>query len=134
MFIKQLSVFVENIPGRLERVSETLMDNNINIESFSLADSSEFGVFRMIVSNPDLGLKVLKKEGFSAMLTDVLAIKISQKPGTLHKVLKRLYDEKISVEYMYTLSTSGDNTSIIMKLSDLEKGLKLLINNDNIIK
>jgi len=126
MVIKQLSVFIENRKGRLERVTETLMEHNINIASFSLADTSEYGMLRMIVSNPEEGKKVLKEEGFSAMLTDVIAVKIAQKPGTLHEVLKVLFEEGISVEYMYTLATQGENTSIIMKLSDLQGALKVL--------
>ena len=127
MVIKQLSVFIENTKGRLERVTEALKEHGINIASFSLADTSEYGLLRMIVSNPEEGRKVLKEEGFSAMLTDVIAVKIAQKPGTLHEVLKCLSDASISVEYMYTLATAGKDTSIIMKLSDLDEGAKLLI-------
>jgi hypothetical protein len=129
MVIKQLSVFIENTKGRLERVTEALNERNINITSFSLADTSEYGLLRMIVSDPEEGKRVLKEEGFSAMLTDVIAVKIEQKPGTLHQVLKCLSDADISVEYMYTLATAGRDTSIIMKLSDLEEGLKHLISN-----
>lgn len=126
MVIKQLSVFIENTKGRLERVTESLSEHSINIASFSLADTTEYGLLRMIVSNPEEGRKVLKEEGFSAKLTDVIAVKIAQKPGTLHEVLKCLSDAGISVEYMYTLATAGKDTSIIMKLSDLEEGLKAL--------
>ncbi len=126
MLIKQLSVFIENRKGRLECVTETLCKYNINILSFSLADTSEYGLLRMIVSDPELGKKVLKEEGFSAKLTDVIAVKIAQKPGTLHDVLKVLFDAELSVEYMYTLSTAGKNTSIVMKLSDLEAALATL--------
>lgn len=126
MVIKQLSVFIENREGRLERVTEVLKEHNINIVSFSLADTSEYGMLRMIVSDPEEGKKVLKEEGFSAMLTDVIAVKIAQRPGTLHEVLKILLDADISVEYMYTLATVGQDTSIIMKLSDLVAALKVL--------
>jgi hypothetical protein len=126
MVIKQLSVFIENTKGRLERVTETLKESAINIASFSLADTSEYGLLRMIVSNPEEGKKVLKEEGFSAMLTDVIAVKIAQQPGTLHEVLKCLSDADISVEYMYTLATVGKDTSIVMKLSDLDEGIRLL--------
>ncbi len=129
MVIKQLSVFIENQKGRLERVTEALMEHNINIASFSLADTSEYGMLRIIVSDPDEGKRVLKEEGFSAMLTDVIAVKIAQKPGTLHEILKLLFEEGISVEYMYTLATAGVNTSIIMKLSNLESALNVLSEN-----
>jgi hypothetical protein len=127
MVIKQLSVFIENREGRLEQVTDVLKKCNINIASFSLADTSEYGMLRMIVSSPEEGRKVLKDAGFSAMLTDVIAVKIAQQPGTLHEVLKCLFEAGISVEYMYTLATVGKDTSIIMKLSDSEAALKLLI-------
>ena len=133
MVIKQLSVFIENTKGRLERVTEALKESDINIVSFSLADTSEYGLLRMIVSNPEEGRRVLKEEEFSAMLTDVLAVKIAQKPGTLHEVLKCLSDADISVEYMYTLATAGENTSIIMKLSDVDEGIKLLKSNGYVL-
>jgi hypothetical protein len=126
MVIKQLSVFIENRKGRLERVTEALKERSINIASFSLADTSEYGMLRMIVSDPEKGKMVLKEEGFSVMLTDVIAVKIAQKPGTLHEVLKVLFEAGISVEYMYTLATAGKDTSIIMKLSDSAAALKAL--------
>lgn len=126
MLIKQLSVFIENKEGRLEGVTQVLKEHNINIASFSLADTAEYGMLRMIVSDPDEGKRVLKEEGFSAKLTDVIAVKISQKPGTLHEVLKVIYDAGLSVEYMYTLATAGLDTSIIMKISDLIKALDIL--------
>lgn len=129
MVIKQLSVFIENRKGRLEQVTQVLKDKDVNIISFSLADTSEYGMLRMIVSNPEEGRKVLKEEGFSAMLTDVIAVKIVQKPGTLHEVLKLLFEAGLSVEYMYTLTTTGKNTSIIMKLSDIKEALNVLESN-----
>ncbi|HKL99310.1 MAG TPA: ACT domain-containing protein [Mobilitalea sp.] len=129
MVIKQLSVFIENKVGRLERVTETLGKYNINIVSFSLADTLEYGMLRMIVSDPEEGRRILKEEGFSAKLTDVIAVKIPQKPGTLHEVLKLLFEEGLSVEYMYTLTTAGLDTSIIIKLSDPDRALKILESN-----
>jgi hypothetical protein len=129
MVIKQLSVFIENQKGRLERVTEVLREKDINIASFSLADTSEYGMLRLIVSNPEEGKRVLKEAGFSAMLTDVIAVKIEQKPGTLHEVLKTVFEAGLSVEYMYTLATTGKDTSIIMKLSDLKAALTLLETN-----
>lgn len=126
MLIKQLSVFIENKEGRLEGVTQVLGEHNINIASFSLADTTEYGMLRLIVSDPDEGKRVLKEEGFSAKLTEVIAVKIPQKPGTLHEVLKVLFDAGLSVEYMYTLATAGRDTSIIMKVSDIEKALDTL--------
>jgi len=126
MLIKQLSVFIENKVGRLEDVTKALKDHNINIASFSLADTAEYGILRMIVSDPEEGRQVLREKGFSASLTDVIAVKIAQKPGTLHEVLKVLFEAGLSVEYMYTLSTTGKDTAIIVKSSDLNQALEVL--------
>lgn len=126
MLIKQLSVFIENKEGRLEDVTQVLKEHNINIASFSLADTAEYGVLRMIVSDPEEGKRVLKEKGFSARLADVIAVKIAQKPGTLHDVLKILFEAGLSIEYMYTLATAGRDTSIIMKASDLNRALEVL--------
>jgi len=121
--IKQLSVFIENRTGRLEKVTETLKDNGINIPSMSLADTSEYGLLRMIVSNPTEGKRVLKEAGFSAMLTDVLAVKLPNKIGMLHELLKVLDD--VNIEYMYALATN-ENASMVIKISDINKGMQFL--------
>lgn len=123
MAIKQLSVFIENRTGRLEKVTETLKENGINITSMSLADTSEYGLLRMIVSNPTEGKKVLKEAGFSAMLTDVLAVKLPNKIGMLHELLKVLED--VNIEYMYALATN-ENASMVIKISDIEAGKQSL--------
>ncbi|WP_312372297.1 ACT domain-containing protein [Lachnoclostridium sp.] len=123
MAIKQLSVFIENRTGRLEKVTETLKDNGINITSMSLADTSEYGLLRMIVSNPTEGKRVLKEAGFSAMLTDVLAVKLPNKIGMLHELLKVLDD--VNIEYMYALATN-ENASMVIKISDINKGMQFL--------
>ena len=87
MFIKQLSVFIENREGRLEEVLKTLKEKDVNIVSLSLADSSDYGMLRMVVANPEGALSALKESGFSAMLTDVLAVKLDHKAGQLQEVL-----------------------------------------------
>ena len=87
MFIKQLSVFIENREGRLEQVLTTLKQNNINIVSLSLADTSDYGLLRLIVANPEQAAQALKEDGFSAMLTDVVAIKLEHHVGQLQKLL-----------------------------------------------
>ena len=129
MFVKQLSVFIENREGRLEKVTETLKDHNINIVSLSLADTSEYGMLRLIVSDPSEGKRVLKENGFSAMLTDVLAVKLPHKIGMLQEFLNVLLEEGLNVEYMYTLATGADNASIIVKTSDGVKALEALLVN-----
>lgn len=125
--IKQLSVFIENKEGRIEKVTETINNNDINIISISLADTSDYGMLRMIVSDPEKGREVLKKEGFSVKLVDVLAIKLPHKIGMLHQLLKVLVDADISVEYMYVLDT-GKLPSMILKVSNSEKALLAITN------
>ncbi len=128
MVIKQLSVFIENREGRLEQVTETLAKNDINIVSLSLADTAEYGVLRLIVSDPIKGKQVLKDADFSAMLTDVIAIKLPHKIGMLQQVLNDIVTADLSVEYMYTLAT-GENASIIVKTSDTIRAEKTLVDN-----
>lgn len=126
MFIKQLSVFIENREGRLEEVLEALKEKNVNIVSLSLADTSEYGMLRMIVSDPIGGREALKNNGFSAMLTDVLAVKLSHRVGYLQELLSLICKAGINVEYMYALSTGTDDASIVIKTSDLEKAVNVL--------
>lgn len=121
MFVKQLSVFIENREGRLEEVLHVLKDSKINIVSLSLADTSEYGLLRLLVTNPEEGKRALRENGFSAMLTDVLAIKLSHQVGKPQELLGAICDENINIEYMYALSTGQDDASIVLKASNLEK-------------
>lgn len=122
MYLKQLTVFIENREGRLENVTNVIAENNINIVCLSLADTSEYGVLRMIVSDPDKAKAVLKEAGCSARLTDVLAIRMEQTYGVLNKLAKTLAAENLNIEYMYTLNSSKELGSMIVKVSDIEKG------------
>lgn len=126
MFIKQLSVFIENREGRLEQVTEVLKQENINIVSLSLADTSEYGVLRMIVSDPEKGKAILKENGFSAMLTDVIAVRLPHEVGMLQKLLQALTSVGINIEYMYALATGKENAAMIVKASDGEAAIKIL--------
>lgn len=118
MFVKQLSVFMENREGRLDHVIKTLQDNGITIISFSLADTSEYGMLRMIVSEPEEGKKILKENEFSAMLTDVLAVKMDQAFTNFNQLLDAISEADLNIEYMYVLSTLKENPAIIIKVSD----------------
>ena len=126
MYVKQLSVFIENRKGRLEQVTDTLKKNEVNIVSLSLADTNEYGLLRMIVSDPKKAKEVLRQDGFSAMLTDVLAVKLQYKVGTLQELLKLLSDADLNIEYMYALATGEKNGSMIIKTSDPEKAVQIL--------
>ncbi len=126
MFVKQLSVFLENREGRLDKVLAILKENDINIVSLSLADTSDYGLLRMIVSDPAKGKSVLKEAGFTAMLTDVLAVKLAHKVGQLQVLLAEICKAGINIDYMYALATGSDDASIVIKTADLEKAADIL--------
>ena len=114
MFVKQLSVFMENREGRLEQAAEVLKNQGINILSLSMADTMEYG---MVVSDPELAKSALRENGFSAMLTDVLAVKLEDQVGELYKLTHVLRTKGLNIEYMYALATSRQR-AIIVKASD----------------
>ncbi len=138
MFAKQLSVFIENRQGRLGEVLNVLKANNVNILSMSLADTTEYGLLRLIVNNPELGKEKLTSCGFSTMLTNVLVLKITHESGSLQGVLGLLAEQNINIEYMYGLSIDGEEASVVLKATDLakaenillEKGVKTLSSDD----
>lgn len=129
MTSKQLSVFIENRKGRLSEVLQVLKDNKISIISLSLADTTEYGLLRLIVNDALNGKEVLTKEGFSTMLTDVFIINISHRVGSLQELLNVLNDNDVSVEYMYGLSIENDNAYVVLKTSDAVKTEKIFIDN-----
>jgi hypothetical protein len=132
MFVKQLSVFVENREGRLDEVLEVLKNENINIVSLSLADTSDYGMLRLVVSDPEKGKTALKEKGFSAMLTDILVVKLAHQVGQLQKILAIICKQGINIEYMYALSTGTDDASIAMKCSDMIRAENLLSANSTV--
>ena len=113
MEIKQLSVFIENRTGRMNAVSEVLGKNNINIVSLSLADTNEFGLLRMIVSDPEKARTALKEEGYASMLNDVFAIRIENKAGAMQKAVKIMSDAQINIEYMYAFANGIDAAAVL---------------------
>ena len=121
MIEKQLSVFIENKQGRLGEVLQVLKDNQVNIQSLSLADTTEYGLLRLIVDKPEVGKDKLFEAGFSSMLTDVLIVDVPHSPGSLQTVIKVIAEKEINVEYMYGLTIKGNTASIVMKTDDLEK-------------
>ena len=129
MLAKQLSVFIENRKGRLGEVLNVLKGNNVNILSLSLADTTEYGLLRLIVNDPVTGKEKLTENGFSTMLTNVLVIKIKHKAGSLQELLEVLASNEISIEYMYGLSIDGMEASVVLKASDVEKAKQVLIDN-----
>lgn len=128
MYLNQLSVFIENREGRLLDVLEALKEGQINIISLSLADTSDFGLLRMIVSEPKKSVEILKDKGFSSMLTEVLAVKLSHQVGQLEVLLEEVCKAGINIEYMYALATGNDDASIVIKPSDIDKAAEVLEN------
>ena len=126
---KQLSVFIENRQGRLGEVLRVLKESKVNILSLSLADTTEYGLLRLIVNNPDLGKEKLAEAGFSTMLTKVFVVKIDHNAGSLQELVVVLSENDINVEYMYGLSTADEDAFIVLKLSNAEKATEILLQN-----
>ncbi|MBP3604990.1 MAG: ACT domain-containing protein [Clostridia bacterium] len=118
MFAKQLTVFIENRTGRLSEVLSVLKDNGVNIISMSLADTTEFGLLRLIVDNATKGKEKLSENGFSSLLSDVSIIKIPHKVGALSQLLKVIDENGINIEYMYGLSVATEKAYVVLKASD----------------
>lgn len=129
MFAKQLTVFIENRSGRLSEVLNVLKENNINILSLSLADTTEFGLLRLIVDNARLGKEKLSEKGFSSLLSDVSIIKIPHKAGSLQALLKIIDENGVNIEYMYGLSIESNEAHVVLKASDTYKVDKILTEN-----
>ncbi len=128
MFVKQLSIFVENKQGRLASILDALSKNDIDICALSLADTTDFGVLRIIVSQPDLAQKVLREEGVISKTSEVLAVEMDDAPGALNNILRILDEGNHSVEYMYAFVGQKDNKAIVViKTIELEAAENLLI-------
>lgn len=131
MFIKQLSIFVENKPGRLATITNLLKQNDIDIRALSIADTRDFGIMRLIVNDPENAEKVFKDAGCTVSLTNVIAIGIDDKPGGLAGAMDVLYANNISVEYMYAFISKTDNTAyVILRVENNEKALEALKDNN----
>lgn len=125
--INQVSVFIENKVGRLYELTKVLGDAGVNIRALSLADTSDFGVARLIVDNPEETLNLLKSNQFTARLTSVLAIDVPDHPGGLAEVLKILGDLQTNVEYTYAfVEQNKDRALLIFRIEDPENVLESL--------
>ena len=111
--IQQLSVFLENREGRLDEVLKVLAANEVNIVALSLADTSDYGMLRMIVSQPEKGRAALKEAGITAMLTDVVALRVPHATGSLSKAMHEIVAGKVNVEYMYAFANGGDAAAVL---------------------
>ena len=127
MAISQISVFVENRPGRLADITAVLAKNSIDIRALSVADTSDYGILRLIVNDPKSAVEALRSEGMTASATQVLGIIIPDEPGGLARAIKVLSDAQISVEYAYAFITpSVGNAYVIIRVEDNDKASKIL--------
>ena len=123
--IQQLSVFLENREGRLDEVLSVLAGNDINIVALSLADTSEYGMLRMIVSDPHKGRMALKEVGITSMLTDVVALRVPHATGSLSKAMHQIVDGEVNIEYMYAFA-NGDDAAAVLKSDDPARVIDIL--------
>jgi hypothetical protein len=131
MQVEQISVFLENRAGRLAEVSAILAEAEVNIRALSLADTSDFGVLRLIVDNNEKAIETLKKSGFTVGKTDVVAVEVEDRPGGLHKILDVLFKSGTNVEYMYAfVQQSGNNAVMIFRFDQTEKAMNVLAENN----
>ncbi len=130
--VKQVSVFLENKSGRLAEVSRILGRNSIDIRALSIADTAEFGILRLIVNNPDLAVKVLSDKGFSVGTTEVIAIRVDDKPGGLSEALNCLEENDIGIEYMYAFigNVGSSKALVIIRVDDVQNALEILDKNN----
>ncbi len=127
MLVKQISIFTQNIHGDLAGITAVLADNNIDLKSLSIADTSSFGVIRAIVEDAEKAVHVLKAAGFTAKITEVLAFEVADRPGGLAEVLKVFEKEDIEIEYLYSFVRSKTGSALIVfRTEDLDHTIQLL--------
>ena len=122
--IKQLSVFLENRSSRLEALTDILLDNKINVVSMSFSDSTEYGLIRMIVSDPERAARTLKESGFAVTLNNVLAVGLPKRKGALNDMMKLL--SSCEIEYIYTLSAKHETAYMVVKVADVYSAMAIL--------
>lgn len=127
MQVEQISVFLENKSGRLSEVTGILAETGVNIRALALADTSDFGVLRLIVDDNEKAISVLKNNGFTVGKTDVVAVEVDDRPGGLHTILQILKDNDINVEYMYAyVQHTGRNAIMIFRFDNVAAAIQTL--------
>jgi len=125
--IKQISLFVENRPGRMAKVSKTLSDAGVNIRALTVAEAGDFGVIRMVVDDPEKGYKVLHDGGFTVSETEVLAVEMKDIPGGLYEIVNALGENEVNVDYAYAFVTAkAERALLIIRVDNIEKAKKVL--------
>ena len=125
MIIRQLSIFLENRTGRINEVAKILADNGINMQAFSMAETADFGLLRLIVPDVDKAVEVLRAASFAVMVTDVLCVSSPNVPGALSAILDKLAQNQIFIEYMYAFS-DGESANIIIRPDDIQAAMRIL--------
>jgi hypothetical protein len=126
--IKQISLFVENKPGRMAKVSKTLSDASVNIRALTIAEAGDFGVIRMVVDNPEKGYKVLKDNGFTVSATEVLAVEMKDTPGGLYSIVNTLGVSSVNVDYAYAFVTAkAQKAMLILRVDDISRAREALV-------
>lgn len=134
MKVKQISVFLENKKGRLYEALYALGKANINIRALAIADTSEFGILRLIVPNPEKAKKTLEKNDFAVGENEVIAVGLQDRPGGLAEVLKILNDADINVEYLYAfVEKKGEKAIVVLRTEKIDEGIKALKNGGVIV-
>ncbi|MBP8867041.1 MAG: hypothetical protein KBG62_02955 [Propionivibrio sp.] len=127
MIIKQISLFMENSTGRLAGATDLLAEAKINLRAISIADTTEFGILRLIADQPEKAVKLLKEAGFAARETDVIAVEIADEPGSLARIMALFRDEGVGIEYLYaSLEHRAGKAVIVMKVDNSVAALALL--------
>ncbi|MDO9067119.1 MAG: ACT domain-containing protein [Deltaproteobacteria bacterium] len=128
MKVEQISIFIENKFGRLAEVTRILGEAGVNIRVLTLADTSDFGILRLIVNDVEKAKSVLKESGFTVNKTEVVAVEVPDSPGGLSNILQTLDNEQINVEYMYAfVERCGGNAVIIFRFDDTDRAIKTLL-------
>ncbi len=130
MLISQIAVFLENRSGRLSAVLKVLAANDINVKSLNIADTNDFGIARMITSDDELAVDVLKAAGFTCSVNKVIAVEVEDRPGELAGTLEALANAGVNVEYIYSHSIGDHKTYILIKPSDISLAQKALEDNN----
>ncbi|MBN1547298.1 MAG: ACT domain-containing protein [Syntrophaceae bacterium] len=134
MKVEQISIFLENKPGGLENVTRILRDANINIRTLAVADTSDFGIVRLIVDHVDDAVRVLKENGYTVSRTNVVAVEVPDQPGGLHSILEVLAQAKINIEYMYAfVERSGENAVMLFRFDNPDTAIDVLLKNQKTV-
>ena len=129
--IKQISVFLENEPGRLLRVTRVLADADIDIRALTIAETADFGILRLIVDDPERAYSILKENNIAVVMDDVLGVEVEDKPGGLARIAEILSNQNINIEYVYAFVTnSHEKAFIVLRVDEQERAINVLKEND----